>query len=134
MKKLLKIEIILLLACLLYCFAPLRCEAAEYRITETELTQLETNLTTLQQLNNQSQAELQTLKTQLANSKAELQTLNNQLYELRVISKRQENSLQTANELLEKYEQEQKEKQRSLERQRNVAYLLCAALLYVAVR
>lgn len=134
MKTLLKAEIILLLACLLYCFAPLRCEAAEYRITEVELTRLETNLTTLQQLNNQSQAELQTLKTQLANSKAELQTLNNQLYELKVTSKRQENSLQTANELLEKYEQEQKEKQRSLERQRNVAYLLCAALLYVAVR
>ena len=48
MKTLLKAEIILLLACLLYCFAPLHCEAANYTITEAELTQLENNLTQLE--------------------------------------------------------------------------------------
>lgn len=134
MKTLLKAEIILLLACLLYCFAPLRCEAAEYRITEAELTRLETNLTQLEAINKQSQQESKMLREQLTEAKKQLTMLTQQLNELRAASEKQEQLLQTANQSLEQYAQEEKAKQRSLERQRNIAYIIAAGLLYAAVK
>ncbi len=134
MKTLLKAEIILLLACLLYCFAPLRCEAAEYRITEAELTRLETNLTQLEAINNQSQQESRMLREQLAEAKKQLTMLTQQLNELKAASEKQQQLLQTANLSLEQYAKEESEKQRNLKRQRNIAYIIAAVLLYVAVK
>ena len=134
MKTLLKAEIILLLACLLYCFAPLRCEAADYTITEAELTQLENNLTQLETINNQSQQESKMLREQLAEAKKQLTMLTQQLNELKADSEKQEQLLQTANQSLEQYAKEEKAKQRSLERQRNIAYIIAAGLLYAAVK
>jgi septal ring factor EnvC (AmiA/AmiB activator) len=134
MKTLLKAEIILLLACLLYCFAPLRCEAAEYRITEAELTRLETNLTQLEAINKQSQQESKMLRKQLAEAKKQLTMLTQQLNELKADSEKQQQLLQTANQSLEQYAQEEKAKQRNLKRQRNIAYIIAAGLLYAAVK
>ena len=134
MKTLLKAEIILLLACLLYCFAPLHCEAADYMITEAELTQLENNLTQLKAINNQSQQESKMLREQLAEAKKQLTMLTQQLNELKADSEKQEQLLQTANQSLKQYAQEEKAKQCSLKRQRNIAYLIAAGLLYVAVK
>ena len=134
MKTLLKAEIILLLACLLYCFAPLHCEAADYTITEAELTQLENNLTQLEAINNQSQQESKMLREQLAEAKKQLTMLTQQLNELRADSEKQEQLLQTANQSLKQYAQEEKAKQRSLKRQRNIAYIIAAGLLYAAVK
>ena len=134
MKTLLKAEIILLLACLLYCFAPLHCEAAEYRITEAELTRLETNLTQLEAINNQSQQESKMLRKQLAEAKKQLTMLTQQLNELKADSEQQQQLLQTANQSLKQYAQEEKAKQRGLERQRNIAYIIAAGLLYVAAK
>lgn len=134
MKKLLKIEIILLLACLLYCFAPLRCEAADYTITEAELTQLENNLTQLEAINKQSQQESKMLREQLAEAKKQLTMLTQQLNELKAASANQQQLLQTANQSLKQYAQEEKAKQRSLKRQRNIAYIIAAGLLYAAVK
>ena len=134
MKKLLKIEIILLLACLLYCFVPLRCEAADYTITEAELTQLENNLTQLETINNQSQQESKMLREQLAEAKKQLTMLTLQLNELKADSEQQQQLLQTANQSLKQYAQEEKAKQRSLKRQRNIAYIIAAGLLYVAAK
>lgn len=134
MKKLLKIEIILLLACLLYCFVPLRCEAAEYTITEAELTRLENNLTQLEAINKQSQQESKMLREQLAEAKKQLTMLTQQLNELRAASEQQQQLLQTANQSLEQYAREEKAKQRSLKRQRNIAYVIAAGLLYAAVK
>lgn len=134
MKTLLKAEIILLLACLLYCFAPLHCEAADYTITEAELTQLENNLTQLEAINNQSQQESKMLREQLAEAKKQLTMLTQQLNELRAASEKQEQLLQTANQSLKQYAQEEKAKQRSLKRQRNIAYIIAAGLLYTAVK
>lgn len=135
MKTLLKAEIILLLACLLYCFAPLHCEAAEvYQITEAELTRLETNLTQLKAINQQSQKESAMLNEQLAMLKKQLAQLKAQLSALKADSEKQEQLLQTANQSLEQYAQEEKAKQRSLKRQRNIAYIIAAGLLYAAVK
>lgn len=134
MKTLLKAEIILLLACLLYCFAPLHCEAADYTITEAELMRLETNLTQLKAINKQSQQESKMLRKQLAEAKKQLTMLTQQLNELKAASEQQQQLLQTANQSLEQYAQEEKAKQRSLERQRNIAYIIAAGLLYAAVK
>lgn len=134
MKTLLKAEIILLLACLLYCFVPLRCEAADYTITEAELTRLETNLTQLKAINNQSQQESKMLREQLAEAKKQLTMLTQQLNELKAASEKQQQLLQTANQSLEQYAKEENAKQRSLKRQRNIAYIIAAGLLYAAVK
>lgn len=134
MKTLLKAEIILLLACLLYCFVPLRCEAADYTITEAELTRLETNLTQLEAINNQSQQESRMLREQLAEAKTQLTMLTQQLNELKAASEQQQQLLQTANQSLEQYAQEEKAKQLNLKRQRNIAYIIAAGLLYAAVK
>lgn len=134
MKKLLKIEIILLLACLLYCFAPLRCEAADYTITDAELTQLENNLTQLEAINNQSQQESKMLREQLAEAKKQLTMLTQQLNELKAASEKQQQLLQTANQLLEQYAKEESAKQRRLKWQRNIAYVVAAGLLYTAIK
>lgn len=53
-------------------FLPAFSYAAEYRITEQELNQLESNLAQLKQLNEKSQKELSLLKTELEISKTEL--------------------------------------------------------------
>lgn len=134
MKTLLKAEIILLLACLLYCFVPLHCEAADYTITEAELTRLETNLTQLEAINNQSQQESKMLREQLTEAKKQLTMLTQQLNELRAASEKQQQLLQTANQSLEQYAQEEKAKQRKIERQRNIAYIIAAGLLYATVK
>ena len=139
MKKILIVEIVLLLLCLLYCFVPTSCLAAE--ITEAELARLETNLTQLAEINNQSQTELQVLREQLtvsqeALTKAKQQSAEQQvqLQNLKAITVQQENLLQSANKSLDEYEAEMKEKQRSLKRQRNIAYIIAAGLLYAAVK
>ena len=74
------------------------------------------------------------LREQLAEAKKQLTMLTQQLNELKVDSEQQQQLLQTANQSLEQYAKEEKAKQRSLERQRNIAYLIAAGLLYVAVK
>lgn len=140
MKKLLKIEIIFILLCLAYCFLPVTtCSAAE--ITETELMMLERNLTQLEKINSQSQMELQTLREQLIVSQEALEKAKQQseqqkvqLQNLKAVTVQQDSLLQSANKSLNEYEAEMKEKQRSLERQRNIAYVIAVCMLCVAVR
>lgn len=134
-KKNLLIAFILVLLSLLWLFVPhTSCEAADYTITEAELTQLENNLTQLETINNQSQQESKMLREQLTEAKKQLTMLTQQLNELRAASEKQEQLLQTANQSLEQYAQEEKAKQRSLKRQRNIAYIIAAGLLYAAVK
>ena len=85
-------------------------------------------------LNNQSQQESKMLREQLAEAKKQLTMLTQQLNELRAASEKQEQLLQTANQSLKQYAQEEKAKQRSLKRQRNIAYIIAAGLLYAAVK
>ena len=134
-KKNLLIAFILVLLSLLWLFVPhTSCEAADYTITEAELTQLENNLTQLEAINNQSQQESKMLREQLAEAKKQLTMLTQQLNELKADSEKQEQLLQTANQSLEQYAKEEKVKQRSLERQRNIAYIIAVGMMYLAVR
>lgn len=64
----------------------------------------------------------------------EIKTENVPVGIVTMLSEQQQQLLQTANQSLEQYAQEEKAKQRNLERQRNIAYIFAACMLYVAVK
>ena len=113
----------------------------EYRITASELNQLENNLSRLKTINEKSQMELKLLKNELKLSKEELTKAKNEsillkteLIALKQTSQTQSELLQSANKSLETYAAEEKKKKRAIKTQRNVAYGLSAVLLYALVR
>ena len=121
----------------------------EYRITASELNQLENNLSRLKTINEKynkcvlelAEAELKLLKNELKLSKEELTKAKNEsillkteLIALKQTSQTQTELLQIANKSLETYAAEEKKRQRAIKTQRNVAYGLSAILLYALVR
>ena len=105
----------------------------EYRITASELNQLENNLSRLKIINEKSQMELKLLKNELKLSKEELTKAKNEsillkteLIALKQTSQTQSELLQSANKSLETYAAEEKKKKRAIKTQRNVAYGLSA--------
>ena len=71
---------------------------------------------------------------QLTEAKKQSQTLQEQLAGLKVTVSEQGSSLQNANRLLKQYEEEEKFRQRKIKRQRNIAYVIAAVSIYIAVR
>lgn len=143
MKKLLKIEFIFILLCLLYCFWPVTtCSAQEtYTITAQELTQLEVELNRAQRAIANCRSNSEVLKAQLTQSQealtqaqVQLQTLKEQLAQSQATLKQQQIQLASANESLTELSKEMKQQQRSLEWQRNIAYIIAVGLLYAAVK
>jgi septal ring factor EnvC (AmiA/AmiB activator) len=136
-----------LLLCLLLSF-PQVSWASTYTITEEELTQLEMNISELQEINSRLQKEysqqkirMQELEMQLTEARTELQKAREQsnlqgsrLNELKTISIRQEESLRIANESLAAYEKENNRTQKRLKAQRNLAYGIGTVLLVALVR
>lgn len=124
------------------CCTPALCSAEEaYLIYSGELTRLERNLTELRDINDRQSRESVTLKNQLKESLAQLtearkqsQTLKEQLAGLKLAVSEQGSSLQNANRLLKQYEEEEKFRQRKIKRQRNIAYVIAAVSIYIAVR
>ena len=124
------------------CCTPALCSAEEaYLIYSGELTRLERNLTELRDINDRQSRESVTLKKQLKESLAQLtearkqsQTLKEQLAGLKLTVSEQGSSLQNANRLLKQYEEEEKFRQRKIKRQRNIAYVIAAVSIYIAVR
>ena len=98
-----------------------------YQISVQELNRLDDNLTTLAQINKQSQQELIALKSELI-------TVSRELNALKPTSIVQENLLATANKSLEQSANEVQRKQRIIKRQRNFAYFLCAGLVYAMIK
>lgn len=133
--------------CLLLSF-PQVSWASTYTITEEELTQLEMNISELQEINSRLQKEysqqkirMQELEMQLTEARTELQKAREQsnlqgsrLNELKTISIRQEESLRIANESLAAYEKENNRTQKRLKAQRNLAYGIGTVLLVALVR
>lgn len=109
-------------------FFPAICTAYEtYTITEQELVTLESNLNRLNQINIQSQAELNQLRAELAKARNQLSQANRQLTEqtkmlqaLKTVSIQQEKALQTANESLQKFANEEKANRLRIKAQRNL--------------
>lgn len=113
---------------LLLCLLPSACQAAEksYQITETELTQLEENLSRLQEIAKKSKNESEKQKVQLIILKTQLSSAESLL-------EKQKTSLQTANELLEQYAKEEQKAKRQLKRERTLWMSITGVLLLRSV-
>ena len=114
---------------------------AMYQVSSGELLRLERNLTELRDINDRQSRESATLKNQLRESLAQLTeakkqslALQGQLAGLKVTISEQGSSLQNANRLLKQYEEEEKYRIRKVKRQRNIAYVIAATAIFVAVR
>lgn len=135
-------QLSLLLACSLWLAAGSGTQAEEmYQISETELTQLETNLQTLK-AHSQERQKVLTEQATLLNQQKE--TIKKQAGELRrlqreiVISKTAneatQRSLERANQSLQQFEDEAKRKIRVKTRQRNLWIAISGGLLYAWIK
>jgi septal ring factor EnvC (AmiA/AmiB activator) len=126
----------LLFLALLSLPAITRAAEPTYQMTEQELSQLENNLTRLQVINQQSQADLVTLRQQLQTSQLELTAarqksmqLEQQLNELKQASQKQQDLLVTANKSLQTFAREEKRTRLRVKAQRNGWEAACVLLL-----
>ena len=132
-KKLLFLFLSLLLCWWLF-LAPGTCSASgTYQITEAELTRLETNLSRLEQISRTQKMELTRLQEQLTKSEQELALLKSQLATSSTQLTQAQNSLQTANQLLKEFAQEEKNKRLRIKAQRNGYFIGMVAALAIAV-
>ena len=115
---------ICLLACLLWLAAGTSSRAEmRYQISETELTQLETDLNQLKK-NNESKQNL------LTEQKAQLETAQKELTESKNLNAQTQKSLERANQSLTELENEAKRKIRVKTRQRNLWIVIAGGALY----
>ena len=131
-------KLLLLLLSLLFCWwlfsASATCSASgTYQITEEELTRLEINLSRLEQISRTQKTELTRLQEQLTKSEQELALLKSQLATSSTQLTQAQNSLQTANELLKQYADEEKKKRLKIKAQRNGYFCLMVAATIAAV-
>ena len=143
-KKNLLIAFIIILLSLLWFLVPVTsCSAAEpvYTITATELTNLEVELNKAQRAIENSKSNSATLKKQLeaskqalAEAKEQSQKLREQLEASSITLQQQQTQLESANKSLELLNKEVRQEQKNLKRQRDIAYIVAVACLYIAVR
>lgn len=143
-KKNLIIAFIIILLSLLWFLVPVTsCSAAEpvYTITATELTNLEIELNRAQRAIESSKSNSAMLKKQLeaskqalAEAKEQSQKLREQLEASSITLQQQQTQLESANESLEMLNKEVRQEQKNLKRQRDIAYIVAVACLYIAVR
>lgn len=115
-------------------------QEAEYTITESELTLLDTRLEQLSASNIKLARDCRALKAELAKSQAALseartqtEKLQAELTALKQQSSSNELLLQTANDSLELYAKEVKKQQQIIKAQRNIAWVLLGGALAVAI-
>lgn len=133
-----------LLSALLFCaFLPgLQVQAETmYQISETELTQLETNLETLKAHNQERQKVLTEQATLLNQQKetikkqaSELSSLKKEIVISKAANEETQKSLLRANRFLQQFEDEAKRKIRVKTRQRNLLIAISGGLLYALVK
>ena len=130
------------LACSLWLLAGSTSQAEEmYQISETELTQLETNLETLKAHNQERQKVLTEQATLLNQQKETIKKQSEELRRLKkeiVISKtaneETQKSLLRANQSLTELEKEAKRKIKVKTRQRNLWIAISGGLLYAWIK
>lgn len=98
--------------------SPVRAEQV-YMISETELTQLEMNLTTLEQHSRDKSILLDKQAKQLSEAQKQLKIVNEQLKKSQALNEQTQNSLEKANQYLKEYEREAERKVKIKTRQRN---------------
>ena len=103
-----------------------------YTITETELTQLENNISALKSINDRLQTDLRAQSNEATQLRKELNALRKELSDLKQQSMMQESSLTNANRLLETYATEAKRERLRIKAQRNgwaaAAVLACIGI------
>ena len=102
----------------LFCGLSVRAEV-QYTISETDLTQLEQNFTTLEQHSKSKQILLDKQAKQLSEAQKQLKIVNEQLKKSQALNEQTQNSLEKANQYLKEYEREAERKVKIKTRQRN---------------
>ncbi len=134
--------LLLLLSFLLLDISLVSAQERMYEITEEELTLLEENLSELSSVNGEQREKLMSLQeklkaseTRLALSEKNSKMLGVKLDWLSKEMTEQASSLESANRLLQEYEEEEQRTKRRIERQRNIAYVLAAiAVIFCAAK
>ena len=125
----------LLLACSLWLAAGSGTQAEEmYQISESELTQLETNLNQLAKNNETKQRLLTEQQAQLTEANQQLETAQKELTASKSLNEATQKSLESANRSLQKFEDEAKRKIRVKTRQRNLWIAISGGLLYAWIK
>ncbi len=123
---------ICLLACFLWLPAAGSTSQAEemYQISETELTQLETNLQTLKAHSKERQKVLTEQATLLDQQREELKKLKEEISSSKAANEETKKSLENANASLKQLEDEAKKDIETKTRQRNLWIGISGCLLY----
>lgn len=105
-----------------------------YSISESELTELENNLATLESHSQERQKVLTEQATLLDQQREELKKLKAEISSSKASNEETKKSLENANAYLTKLEKEEKHKIRVKERQRNLWIGVSSGLLYAWIR
>lgn len=116
----------------LFCGSSVRAERV-YTIYETELTQLEQNLITLQNHSEQKQILLDKQAKQLNEAQEQLKIANEQIKKSQTLNEQTQNSLERANQYLKEYEKKAERKIRIKTRQRNLWIMATVVAVGAAV-
>ena len=104
-----------------------------YMISETELTQLEMNLTTLEQHSRDKSILLDKQAKQLNEAQKQLKIANEQIGKSQELNEQTQNSLEKANQYLKEYEREAERKIRIKARQRNMWIVISVVAVGAAI-
>mgnify|MGYP000138036911 FL=1 len=116
----------------LFCGSHAQAEA-QYTISETDLTTLETSLNQLKIDSEKKDKLLIQQQTQLNEAQKQLKIANEQLKKSKVLNEATENSLKIARESFNKYEKEAERKIRIKTRQRNMWIVISAVAVGAAI-
>lgn len=105
-----------------------------YQISESELTELENNLATLESHSQERQKVLTEQATLLDQQREELKKLKEEISSSKAANEETKKSLENANAYLTKLEKEEKRKIRVKTKQRNLWIAISGGLLYAWVK
>ena len=116
----------------LFCGSSVQAEA-QYTISETELTTLETSLNQLKIDSEKKDKLLIQQQTQLSEAQKQLKIVNEQLKKSKVLNEATENSLKIARESFNEYEKEAEQKVKIKTRQRNFWIVISVVAVGAAI-
>ena len=105
----------------------------QYTISETELTQLEQNWTTLEQHSKDKKILLDKQAKQLNEAQEQLKIANEQIGKSQELNEQMQNSLEKANQYLKEYEREAERKVKIKTRQRNFWIVISVVAVGAAI-
>lgn len=130
-----KLSLLLALSLLLsplFCGSHAQAEA-QYTISETDLTTLETSLNQLKIDSEKKDKLLIQQQTQLTEAQKQLKIVNEQLKKSKVLNEQTENSLKIARESFNEYEKEAERKVKIKTKQRNMWIIVSAVAVGAAI-